>query len=179
MANCQSLNVAVDSNNPAICPVRAFALVLRVKHLGQPPDLPVCFYTNKNGEKLYLTGSKIAELFRKAVKSCRPDTPKEELSKYSAHSIRVWACVLLDEAGKSPDFIKKRLRWMGDSFRMYLRDTRVITNQHNDDALKSASAKVTKLIGTMASPSNNPLLDEVPTLVDEDIEIGEYSDEMD
>ena len=60
---------------------------------------------------------------------------------------------------------------------MYLHDTRVITNQHND-ALKSASAEVTKLIGTMASPSN-PLLDEVPTLVDEDIEMGEYSDEMD
>ena len=111
------MNVAVDSNNPAICPVRAFALVLRAKrHLGQPPDLPVCFYTNKNGEKLYLTGSKIAELFQKAVKSCSPDALKEELSTYSAYSIRVWACVLLDKAGKSPDFIKKRLRSLDGRF---------------------------------------------------------------
>ena len=46
--------------------------------------------------------------------------------------MRVWACVLLDEAGKLPDYIKKRLRWMGDSFRMYLRDTHVIQDQHRE-----------------------------------------------
>jgi hypothetical protein len=46
----------------------------------------------------------------------------DELKWYSTHSLRVWACVLLDEAGQLPDYIKKRLRWLGDSFRMYLRD---------------------------------------------------------
>jgi hypothetical protein len=87
---------------------------------------------------IYLTGNKIAELLRKAVKSVRPDTTSEELKRYSAHSLRVWACVLLDEAGKPPDYIKKRLCWCGDSFRMYLRDTLAIQLQHVD-AFREAS----------------------------------------
>jgi hypothetical protein len=49
--------------------------------------------------------------------------------------LRVWACVLLDEAEKSSDYIKKRLRWLGDSFRMYLRDTAIIQHQHVDALL--------------------------------------------
>ena len=61
--------------------------------------------------------------------------PKETLLKYSCHSVRVWACVCLDEVGKQPDFIKKRLRWVGESYRVYLRDTNKI-NEQNRDALK-------------------------------------------
>ena len=34
----------------------------------------------------------------------------DKVKQYSAHSLRVWACVMLDEAGKWPDYIKK----MGD-----------------------------------------------------------------
>jgi len=186
--NGQSLNIAVDSAHPAICPVlNALSMVLRARRLNHPMDSPVAFYTNKNGEKLYLMGGKIAQLFRSAAKSCRPDTPKEELSKYSAHSIRVWACVLLDEAGKSPEFIKKRLRWMGDSFRMYLRDTKIITGQHRD-ALDGASTEVMHLIATMAS-SHAPGIpssqltetdeNDLPNLVPEDWSMGDYDEDMD
>jgi hypothetical protein len=35
-----------------------------------------------------------------------PVTTPDELKQYSAHSLRVWACVLLDEVGKLPDYIK-------------------------------------------------------------------------
>jgi hypothetical protein len=44
-----------------------------------------------------------------------------------------------------PDYIKKRLRWLGDSFRMYLRDTAIIQHQ-NVDALLVASQEVMDLI---------------------------------
>jgi hypothetical protein len=60
----------------------------------------------------------------------RPNISKEEEQGYSAHLLQVWACVLLDEAGKLPDYIKKRLCWMGNSFRMYLRDMCVIQDQY-------------------------------------------------
>jgi hypothetical protein len=62
--------------------------------------------------------------------------------------LRVWACVLLDEAGKSPDYIKKHLRWMGDSFRMYLRDTRVIQDQHRK-ALRASTEEVMDLVSAL------------------------------
>jgi hypothetical protein len=187
--NGQALNIAVDAKSPDICPVRnAAALVIHASRLGQPKEMPLAFYTNKKGEKLYLTGGKIATLLRKAVKSCRPDTPKEELTRFSAHSIRVWACVLLDEAGKSAEFIKKRLRWLGDSFRLYLRDTSVITTQHRD-ALEGSTREAMELINMMnihkgnipSSPVNVADLGDmdVPTLVEEDVEMGIYVDEMD
>jgi hypothetical protein len=74
----------------------------------------------------YISGSRIATLFRAAARAVHPNISKEEEQFYSAHSLQVWACVLLDEAGKLPDYIKKCLCWMGNSFRMYLPDTRVI-----------------------------------------------------
>lgn len=115
--NGQSITLATEPSNPEICPVRnALTLVL----LEQLPNMPVCIYPNKNGTILYLTGQSLARLFWKAVKAICHDIPAEDLSKYLAHSLRVWACILLDEAGKSPDFIKKHLCWMGDSFQMYL-----------------------------------------------------------
>ena len=95
-------------------------MVLRARRLGQPDNMPVACYYYK-GTLVYLTGKRIANLFREAVKAIHPQTSKAELNRYSAHSLRVWACVLLDEAGMSPEFIMARLRGMGNSFRMYLR----------------------------------------------------------
>jgi hypothetical protein len=96
-------------------------LVLWAKWLNQPDDMPVTVYKMKKGKVNYLTGNKIAELLQKADKEVRPDTTPDKLKQYSTHSLRVWACVLLNELGKLPDYIKKMLRWLGDSFRMYLR----------------------------------------------------------
>jgi hypothetical protein len=80
-------------------------LVLRAKWLNQPDDMPIMVYKTKKSKVIYLTGNKIAKLLRKAVKEVWPDTTPDKLKWYSAHSLRVWACVLLDEAGKLPDYI--------------------------------------------------------------------------
>jgi hypothetical protein len=82
---------------------------------------------------------------------------------------------LLDKEGTLPDYIKKRLRWLGDSFRMYLRDTAIIQHQHVD-ALLAALQEVINLIAalpkevialsTMTEGMNNP-------------DMHEYADEMD
>jgi hypothetical protein len=95
--------------------------------------------------------------------------------QYSAHSLRVWACILLNEAGELPDYIKKRLLWLGDSFRMYLRDTAIIQHQHVD-ALLAALQEVMDLnaalpkgviaLSTMTEGTDNP-------------DMHEYADEMD
>jgi hypothetical protein len=94
--------------------------------------MPIALYKMKKGKVIYLTGNKIAKLLWKAIQKVHPDTTTDKLKQYSAHSLWVWACVLLDEAGKSPEYIKKRLRWLGDSFRMYLRDAAIIKHQHVD-----------------------------------------------
>jgi hypothetical protein len=127
------ITLAAEIDQPEIRPMCSMMqLVLLAKRLNQPDDMPVAVYKTKKGKVIYLTSNKIAELFWKAVKEVRPDTTLDKLKWYSAHSLRVWACILLDEAGKLPDYIKKRLRWLGDSFRMYLRDTAIIQHKHVD-----------------------------------------------
>jgi hypothetical protein len=147
--NGQSITLTAEIDQSKICPVRsAMRLVLRAKWLNQPDDMPVAVYKTKKGKVINLNGNKIAELLRKAIKEVRPDTTPEKLKPYSAHSLRVWACVLLIKAGKLPDYIKKRLRWLGDSFRMYLRDTAIIQHQHAD-ALLAALQEVMDLIAAL------------------------------
>ena len=107
-------------------------------------------------------------------KNACPSTPLAEQKQYSAHSIRVWACVLLDEAGMPASYIQKRLRWMGDSFKMYLRDTSAIQGKHVD-ALQASSAEVMKLIST--PPEDVVRL--VNTMSLDTVEDENYLDEMD
>ncbi len=137
--------------------------------------MPLAIYRMKKGESLYLTGGKIAELLRGSVKRIWPDTSPEDIKRYLAHSLQVWACVLLDEAGKSPDYIKKQLRWLRDSFRMYLRDTLVIQQQHVD-ALQLASQEVLNLISALPEDAIALL-----TMTDgtADSNTSEYADKMD
>jgi hypothetical protein len=150
-------------------------LVLRAKRLNQPDDMPVAVYKTKKGKVIYLTGNKIAELLQKAVKEVWPDTTPDKLKRYSAHSLKVWACVLLDKAGKLPDYIKKRLRWLGDSFRMYLRDTAIIQHQHVD-ALLAALQEVMDLIAAL--PKDIIALSSMMEGMD-DPDMHKYADEMD
>jgi hypothetical protein len=109
--------------------------------------MPVACYSKKDS-LAYITRTRIAVLFRAAVRAVRPTITKEDEQQYSAYSLQIWACVLLDEAEKLPDYIKKCLCWMGDSFRMYLRDTRIIQDQHCK-ALPASSEKVMDLISAL------------------------------
>jgi hypothetical protein len=89
--------------------------------------------------------------------------------------LRVWACVLLDEAGKLPDYIKRRLHWLGDSFGMYLRDTAIIQHQHVD-ALLAALQEVMDLIAAL--PKDIIALSTMTEGTD-DPDMHEYVDKMD
>ncbi len=94
--NGQSITLVAGIYQPKIFPMcSAMRLVLRAKWLNQPDDMPVAVYKTKKGKVIYLTGNKIAELLRKAIKEVRPDTTPDERKRYSTHSLRVWACVLL------------------------------------------------------------------------------------
>ena len=149
-------------------------MVIRARRLGQPNDMPVACYSYK-GTLVYLTSKRIANLFREAVKAIHPRTSKAELSGYSAHSLQVCVCVLLDESGMSPEFIMARLRWMGNSFRMYLRNTGIIQDKHLN-ILRAASQEITDLIA--GSLVNIPDLVGL-SIVDLDNTMGNYIDDMD
>jgi hypothetical protein len=105
----------------------------------------------------------------------RPAISAKDLSKYSAHLLQVWACVLLDEAGKSPDYIQKQLCWMGDSFQMYLCNTRIIQDAHRE-AMQALNKEILTLLH--AQPDDiiqNVLISEGTA----DADMDEYYNEMD
>ena len=58
-------------------------------------------------------------------------TDKDDIARYTCHSLRVGACVLLHTSNATADTIKLRLRWKSDSYQMYLRDTVKLANSHN------------------------------------------------
>jgi hypothetical protein len=89
------VTLSSDKTNTAICPVlAALHLVLRACCLLQPDLMPVACYLNKD-TLAYISGSRIAILFWAAARAVHPNIFKEEEQRYSAHSLRVWACVLL------------------------------------------------------------------------------------
>ena len=103
-------------------------------------------FTNHQGVTKYLTASKIAEVFQSVAKICHPDLTRDKIMHFTSQSIRVWAAVLLDEAGMNANFIKSRLCWMGDSYRSCLQDTAVLQNKHIS-ALESSSNDFINLFG--------------------------------
>jgi hypothetical protein len=117
----------------------------------------------------------MAALIQELVKKLRPGISAKDLSRYSAYSLRVWACDLLDKAGKSPDYIQKQLRWMGNSFQMYLRNTRIIQDAHCK-ALQALNQEILTLLHAhLADIMQNVLMSKGTA----DADMGEYYNEMD
>jgi hypothetical protein len=92
----------------------AYRIFLCAKRLGQSDSEPMAMFVNKFGITRYLTGGKIADVLRSIAKAVHPDLSADEIKRFSSHSGRVWALVLLDKAGMTPDFMTSRLCWMGD-----------------------------------------------------------------
>ncbi len=74
-----------------------------------------------------------------------------------------------------PDYIKKRLHWLADSFRMYLRDTTLIQHQHVD-ALLAALQEVMNLIAAL--PTDVIALSTMTEGMDNP-DMHKYTDKMD
>jgi hypothetical protein len=137
--------------------------------------MPVACYSKKDS-LAYITGTRITVLFRAVARAVHPTITKGDEQQYSTHLLQVWACVLLDEAGKLPDYIKKCLCWMGDSFRMYLRDMCVIQDKHCE-ALQASSKEVMDLISTL--PTDVLCLSTMSKGTGDKEDMGVYHDDMD
>jgi len=140
--NGEEKEVLADSNNKQMCPAKAaFRIVVRSRLLQQPTNLP-CGVYSKAGKMQYLTGQDVSTYLRKIARKSHPDMDTSEIKRFSAHSFRVTAAVLLHEQGHDGDYIKIQLRWMGDSYRVYLRSTPTILEKHTESLGKTASISI-------------------------------------
>ena len=69
---------------------------------------------------------------------------RDKISHFSWHLGCVWAVVLLDKAGMSPEFIKCWLRYLSDAYRLYLHNTSIIQSKHTN-VLNKDSWNIIKL----------------------------------
>jgi len=95
------------------------------------PTDPLCVYKGENGVQ-FLTGTDITSYYWFIMQLINSDISAAALKLILTHSIRVYAWVLLHEAGKDSPYIKLRLWWLSNYFEIYLRNTDRITNQHNE-----------------------------------------------
>ena len=168
--NGQWITWWIDTVNPRLCMVAA-AIRIYLRSLYHDPkgEHPLGFYTEK-GRVKYITGRKFNLYLKDVAQKIYPDITPKELSQFSAHMWRVTACVLLQQAGKDSDYIKKRLRWAGESYKIYLRDTSVLARQH----LAAVSPQVGHFtdayrLEPLALPAN-PLENQEPV----DVNAGQY-----
>ena len=158
----------IDNKNPKLCPVlAAIRIVRRAQLLQQPATLPLALFSKKGLVK-YITGSKISAYYASVARKVHPTMPEEEIKRFTPHSIRVTAAVLLSQAGKKAHYIKIRLRWLGDSYQLYLRNTDGIASQHTDSV--NTAMEAIKSLSIANLPEN------VAHIVPEDTEMGAYED---
>jgi hypothetical protein len=74
-----------------------------------------------------------------------------------------------------PDYIKKRLLWLGDFFRMYLRDTAIIQHQHVNKLL----AALQEVMDLIAAFPKDFIAHSTMTEGTDDPDMHRYADEMD
>ena len=114
-----------------------YRILQRFVALRGPNDIttPLALYQTdavKNPRVLLITDSKVVTAMRwlaQQVYKLDPVKNKAELQRWSCHSFRVGACVLLHTQGFTGEQIKFLLRWNSDAFMTYLRNSVVLSDK--------------------------------------------------
>ena len=92
------------------------------------------YFSEIEGRPLMITANCIERHMRTIaaeVYSLDPVTRKKEVNRWSSHSLRVGACVLLHTQGFTTPQIQFLLWWRSDSFKVYLRNVKELVDQQN------------------------------------------------
>jgi len=117
--------------SPERCPVLAMhRIITRSKRLCHDSSLPLAIYLTSSSKVRYFTDHDITSVLRSTAKTLYNLHKQSDLARWTAHSIRVGACVALHEAGCDGITIQQRLRWRSNTYLMYLRNTRHLADQH-------------------------------------------------
>ena len=130
--------VARNDKLPYLCPVRMWTRILKrflrlrgVKYR----DQPLAVYRNKSGQVRNITADTVTALMRALAVEHYNLTDKEDIQKFSCHSLRVGACCLLFACGYPAEFIQRVLRWKSDAWKTYVRDLIVTALKQNEAML--------------------------------------------
>ena len=132
------------SQAPKYCGVtRALDIIARfVRLAGYRHDIPLAVYKTADGHMLAICDRDVEKCMRhlaSIVYNLDPEKDSQELQKWSCHSLRIGACVILHSMGCSAPTIKLLLRWRSDSFMEYVRNITAICLQQNTAITNAAN----------------------------------------
>ena len=131
--NGQKLTFTKNNTLPHRCPVRAALRIrARCQRYSIPDDHPIAIFRDKNGMVKLIDNKHVENILKTLAQKTYNITDESELKRFTTHSIRVGACVVLHENNSSGEFIKLRLRWRSDAFLVYLRNTIKLAELHNE-----------------------------------------------
>jgi hypothetical protein len=136
-ANGQDKLFARNSNPQGFCCIRAALRVLeRFQRLRGSSDstTPLAVFLSADGQCKLITSDLVERVMRDlaaTVYHLDPVKDKEALQKWSCHSLRVGACVILHGMGFTSTQIQFMLRWKSNAFMMYLRNLAVLSQGQN------------------------------------------------
>ena len=130
----QTRNLVRDDNHPERCPIRSILRIfVRAKDHHIPPLHPLCIYTvvdcHLTSTVKLINDLEIREKMKNLASIVHKVNDPLDLAKYSTHSARVGACVLLFLAHMPKDIIQYCLRWKSDSWKEYLRHLPAMAQQ--------------------------------------------------
>lgn len=132
--NGEVIPFARNNQKVKFCAVRAaFRIIRRAERLKQASHLPIAVSHSptKHIKSLsYLTSPFVDKHMKLTAKHAHGISSVNALKKFTPHSPRVGACVLLDTVGSKPDCIKKRLRWKSDTYQDYPRHIDHVATDH-------------------------------------------------
>ena len=124
-------------NNGGKCFVQAMLRIIRrfERIMGLNENTPLALYKNKDtSEPKFITASDIEKIWRKTaaqVYNLDPVRDRTVLQQWSAHSLRVGACVILHAMGCTESQIQWLLRWRSNAFMVYLRNVAILSSMHH------------------------------------------------
>jgi hypothetical protein len=110
-----------------VCPVkRAASIVFRALSLQlHPLHSPLGVFIGRNSQLYTIRGHHLRDFMQDACIKAYPDPQhylRIHIKDLQAHSLRITACVSLENAGVPHETIAFRLRWNSDAVKGYLRD---------------------------------------------------------
>jgi hypothetical protein len=141
--NGETKKIVKNTTTPRFCGVnRAHRIVKRfVQLVGFCPTTPLAIYRTSYGKVQTVCDRQIEHSMRAiatTVYRLDPSRDADLIKKWSSHSLRIGACVILHSMGIPASTIKLLLRWKSDSFMEYLRNITAICDTQNE-AISNAS----------------------------------------
>jgi hypothetical protein len=118
---------SLDESLAFLCPVAtSLRVLLRWSLICRDPTAPVfCFKPTPNSKRRFLMDSRVTTALRTAVISLYPDPShiyRINIKDVRTHSVRVYACLVLHQAGFQDFEIEYKLRWCSKAWMVYIRE---------------------------------------------------------